>query len=105
MSNSITMDYYPRNEGEQANYLFTITLESTTDLTSSMSFLVRFPNDYDPNLFLYEPVAESEQLIGALHTKVLHRHVRITGKPKCFSLRLIFFIRFCRNASYWTNHN
>ena len=44
-----------------------------------MYFLIRFPMEYDPKLFLYDPVVESDQLIGALKIIVRSREVRIYG--------------------------
>lgn len=79
------MDYYPRNEGEMANYLFTFNL-TTTQLNSSMYFLIRFPNDYDPDLFQYTPVAESDDLIGYLNADVMSRQITVYGTP-FFNLR------------------
>ena len=44
-----------------------------------MYFLIRFPSDYDPNLFKYDPVVESSQLTGALVGTVMSRQIIVTG--------------------------
>lgn len=44
-----------------------------------MYFLIRFPSDYDPQLFKYDPVVESSQLTGALVGTVMSRQIIITG--------------------------
>jgi hypothetical protein len=74
----IALDFYPKNEGEQANYIFTVTLNTTTLLDSYMFFL-RFPADYDPNLSLYSLKIESLSLQGALKYKLRNREVFIYG--------------------------
>jgi hypothetical protein len=44
-----------------------------------MYFLVRFPIDYDPQLYKYNITAESDNLDGALAVTVLHRTLLIKG--------------------------
>lgn len=44
-----------------------------------MYFLVRFPHEYDPDLFKYSSIAESSQLVGYLNADVLSRQVKIYG--------------------------
>lgn len=44
-----------------------------------MYFLVRFPHEYDPDLFKYSPVAESSDLTGYLNADVMSRQIKIYG--------------------------
>lgn len=45
-----------------------------------MYFLIRFPIEYDPRLFLYDPVVESNDLSGALEIDVISRQISIRGR-------------------------
>lgn len=72
------MDFYPRNEAEISTYEFSFNL-TTAALTTDMFFLIRFPIDYDPNLYKNAIYATSAQLKGQLNVRVIHRNILVTG--------------------------
>lgn len=43
----MTLDFYPKNEGEIAYYNFYLEIGSAFTITSNHYILIRFPFDYD----------------------------------------------------------
>ena len=54
----VTIDFYPKNEGERGFYIFTFTL-SATNVTEKNKFFIRFPDDYGPRLGPYPLIVSS----------------------------------------------
>lgn len=95
MNINVALDFYPQNEGEQANYLFTFDTTNIDTIFADMMFFVRFPADYDPKLALYNIAVASDDLDGALHFFLIGRDLRITGNDsktlKCNNSSLGFY--------------
>ncbi|CAD8049450.1 unnamed protein product [Paramecium sonneborni] len=75
----VTLDFYPKNEGEIAYYNFQLEITSPFTLTTNHYILIRFPFEYDYIIGLEKMQVKSNTLQGALKMAIIPYHIQITG--------------------------
>ncbi|CAK70993.1 unnamed protein product (macronuclear) [Paramecium tetraurelia] len=75
----VTLDFYPKNEGEIAYYNFYLEIGSAFTITSNHYILIRFPFDYDYIIGIEKMQVKSNTLQGALKMAIIPYHIKISG--------------------------